>query len=181
MSETIVDTLHAEFSTLIGFLNESNEISFQNLVNDNFRKSLLLSSASYFETVLSECVYQFVVDCTYEKHVIAFMIRRNVIERKYHTWFNWGKANNANSFFALFGDEFSTYAQKFVKENEYISDSIRAFLDIGTNRNRLVHQNFASFSLDQTAEEIYDNYKSAKHFVEWFPGFLKQFNDADRN
>jgi len=177
MNVTIVDNLHSEFTTLLGYLNDNQEISFQNLVNDNFRKSLLLSSASYFENTLSECVYRFVVECTYERHVIAFMVQRNVIERKYHTWFEWGKSN-ANKFFALFGDDFLTYAKNYVNGNEEIAKSIKSFLDIGANRNRLVHQNFASFSLDQTAEEIYNNYLSAKQFVDWFPVFLKEFNES---
>mgnify|MGYP004713346167 CR=1 FL=1 len=176
MSETIVDTLHSDFSILLNYLTDKNEISFQNLVNDNFRKSLLLSSASYFENALSECVYRFVVECTFERHIIAFMVRRNVIERKYHTWFEWGKSNNANSFFAIFGEEFSNYAKAYVRENDSIARAIKAFLDIGTDRNRLVHQNFASFTLEKTSEEIYRDFLLAKQFVDWFPVFLKDFN-----
>ncbi|REE67527.1 HEPN domain-containing protein [Pantoea ananatis] len=178
MSETIVDTLHSDFTTLLSYLNDNNEISFQSLVNDNFRKSLLLSSASYFENVLSECVYRFVVECTYERHIITFMVRRNVIERKYHTWFEWGKSNNANSFFSIFGEDFLSHAKIYVRGNEEIATAIKAFLDIGTDRNRLVHQNFASFTLEKTAEEIYQNFLLAKQFVDWFPVFLKDFNDS---
>jgi len=44
--------------------------------------------------------------------------------------------------------------------------SIRAFLEVGQQRNRLAHQNFASFALEKTSDEIFALYKQALPFVD---------------
>jgi hypothetical protein len=75
-------------------------------------------------------------------------------------------ASNANSFFGLFGSGFKTYMKNRIKEDENIAHSIRAFLEIGSERNRLVHQNFGTFALEKDANEIYNLYVMARPFVE---------------
>jgi hypothetical protein len=49
-------------------------------------------------------------------------------------------------------------------------------MELGAERNRLVHTDFGSFSLEKTSEEIYDLYKKALKFVESFPTLLHDFN-----
>ena len=56
------------------------------------------------------------------------------------------------------------------------SSAIEAFLEIGRERNRLVHQNFGTFTLEKTSKEIYDTYRSAVEFVEWVPRELREFS-----
>ena len=172
---TAVDSLHEEFAALLAFLEEAREVSMRNLADDNFRKALLLAAASYFEQRLTESVLNVVERATSNNHVVRWLVKKKAVERQYHTWFNWN-ARNANQFFGLFGESFSRHIKEMVKRED-LSASIQAFLEIGNDRNRLVHQNFASFTLEKTSKEIYDMYRLAAEFVEWFPQELRQFSD----
>ena len=62
--------------------------------------------------------------------------------------------------------------------SDELKQSIKAFLEIGNVRNQLVHQNFASFSLEKTAAEIYALYKCALYFVDLIPTRLRQTRTA---
>ena len=80
-----------------------------------------------------------------------------------------------NRFFGLFGTSFQQSMKKEVRENKDLEHSIGAFIEIGRDRNRLVHEDFASFSLEKTSQEIYDLYRSALKFVDWFPIEIRRF------
>ena len=54
---------------------------------------------------------------------------------------------------------------KNVKENVDLANSIKAFLEIGRERNKMVHQNFAEIVIDKTAEEIYKLYQTSLLFI----------------
>ena len=47
--------------------------------------------------------------------------------------------------------------------------SINAFLEFGSERNRLVHQNYAAFPMEKTLDEVYCLYKKSSHFVDALP------------
>lgn len=172
---TAVDNLHEEFAALLAFLDEAKEPSLRSVADNNFRKALLLAAASYFEHRLTQCVMDFVDDATSRDHVIKWLVKRKAVERQYHTWFDWD-ARNANRFFSLFGAALSEHVKAIVRERDDLSSAIHAFLEIGSERNRLVHQDFGSFVLEKTSQEIYDTYRSATAFVEWFPQELREFS-----
>ena len=67
-----------------------------------------------------------------------------------------------------------------VDRSNHLSASIYAFMGIGRDRNRLVHGNFGSFSLEKTSEDIYGAYRSAMRFVKWLPDALWNFSEAQR-
>ena len=64
-----------------------------------------------------------------------------------------------------------------VDKDEDLKSSIQAFLEIGLARNRLVHQNFGSYSLQKQSEEVYELHKTAMKFVEWFPSAIRKFSN----
>ena len=94
--------------------------------------------------------------------------------RLYFTFFDWNKGTNANQFFAIFGDAFKKRMIQEVTDNNQLQLSIKAFLEVGRDRNRLVHQNFASFVLEKTAAEIFELYERALYFVDLIPTRLRQ-------
>jgi len=95
-------------------------------------------------------------------------VRNKAIARQYHTLFQWN-AKNANSFFGLFGDDFKVRMKQRVAADTDLDEAIRAFLELGEQRNRLVHQDYATFSLEKTSEEIFELYRTASRFVEELP------------
>ena len=177
-ASTTVDVLHREFAELVAFLDEQQEVSMRNTADGNFRKSLLLAAASHFEQRLTNAVVFFVQEVTSNDHIITWLIRKRVVERQYHTWFDWN-SRNANRFFSMFGESFGRHMKSVVDEDDDLSSSIQAFIEIGRERNRIVHQDFGSFSLEKTSAEIYDTYRSATRFVEWFPDALRKYGSTE--
>ena len=174
MTQTVVDRLHTEFSDLLALLDGAAQVSLSSVADDSFRKALLMAAASYFERRMTDAVLSFVAEVTAEDHVLFWLVKNKAVSRQYHTWFDWDK-RNANSFFGLFGASFRDYMKAEVAADEELESSIRAFLEVGRERNRLVHEDFGSFSLEKTSEETYALYSSAMNFVEWFPRAIKQF------
>ena len=152
----------------------------QSTADANFRKVLLLAAASYFERQLTEVVVSYVEAVTAPNHVVTWLIRKRVVERQYHTWFAW-EARNANRFFSMFGDSFKADMSKLVNKNEKLSSSIQAFMEIGRERNDMVHQDFGSYTLEKTSKEIYEKYRSAAKFVEWFSQELRNYSAAGKD
>ena len=173
-NSTIVDQLHENFSGLLSILDDAGEVSLRSVADDNFRKSLLLAAASYFERILTDTVLNFVEDSTNGNILIVELVRKKAVSRQYHTWFQWNQSN-ANSFYALFGREFRTFMKRKIADKE-LEDSVKAFLELGSERNRLVHQDFGRFVLEKTTEEIHDLYAQAMKFVNFVPSALREFD-----
>lgn len=57
---------------------------------------------------------------------------------------------------------------------------MKAFMEIGRDRNRLVHEDFATFTLEKTAEEIHNHYQTALVFVNCIAAEFRNCSDAIR-
>jgi hypothetical protein len=102
---TAIDVMYENAITIGKALEARNEVSLQVVVGENFRKILLLASASYFEHQICGAVLNFVSERSNGSALITNFVRNKAIARQYHTWFNWTD-NNANQFFGLFGPDF---------------------------------------------------------------------------
>lgn len=78
--------------------------------------------------------------------------------------------------FWIFGDDFRSHMAKVVQNDVNLQKSIADFLEIGRERNRLVHQDYGSYFLEKTAEEIFALYASALVFVEFIPKALRDYS-----
>lgn len=165
MSVTNVDRLYKEFRDLVSYLDKAGEPSLRSVVDENFRKSLLLAAASYFEDRITNDLLLFIGAISNDNQLLIEFVKNKGVKRQYHTFFKWDE-RNANQFFGLFGGSFSAFMKNQVKSDDNLDNAIKAFLEIGNDRNRLIHQNFATFSLEKTADEIYNLYKAALPFVD---------------
>jgi len=172
---TPVDILNEEYRSIVNFLIENSQPSLSSDTNKYFKKIILLSSASYFEHKIQDALIDFVSkETNYNVKAINFF-KKKAIGMQYHTYFSWGEKDNpdkpgknANTFFALFGEEFKKKIEDELKNNEDLQKSVRAFLELGHLRNILVHSNFAAYNLEnKTAEEIFDLYKNGVPFIEY--------------
>lgn len=168
---TSVDRLYEESISVIRAL-EISEPSLAVSAGDNFRKALVLAAASYFEHRVSSCVLDFVQECANGSNLVVTFVKNKAVSRQYHTWFKWDDTN-ANQFFGLFGSEFKQMMNERIKVSDELKSSIRAFLEIGNERNKLVHQDFATFHLEKTLDEIYTLYKKSLLFVDGFSTHLR--------
>jgi hypothetical protein len=163
---TIIDKMYADHKALHDLLTSQSETSLASDADSKLKKVLLVSAASYFEHEITTALVDFVA-ATSENHAsLLALVKAKAVSRQYHTYFQWD-GKNANSFFGLFGEEFLAESKANVKAQEGLEDSIRAFLEIGLNRNQMMHENFATFPMDKTAEEVYELYKQAHLFIDY--------------
>ena len=159
----IVELLYRDTAELDKFLMSQNEVSLRIAADANLRKSLLLASASYFERQITELILDYARSCSLDARIVSF-IEKKALSRQYHTLFTWD-GKNCNSFLGLFGEDFKKAFSGRVSTNEKLEQSVKDFLEIGRERNRMVHQDFGQFSLEKTSEEICSLHQSAKIFL----------------
>jgi hypothetical protein len=178
---TVVDTLQQEYSSIVDFLSTESQPSLASDVNKYFKKVLVLSSASYFEHEIQSILTSFVANRSNDNVMVISLLKQKAISQQYHTYFNWGEKNepakpgkNANTFFALFGDDFKKEMEGLIKQDIKLNESVKAFIEIGHLRNILVHSNFASYNFDnKTTDEIYSLYDNGLKFIEFIKEKLK--------
>ena len=177
-----VKQLKEEYDELVEYLT-TQQPSLLNNLNKNFRKVLLLSAGSYFETQITLIISNFARAKSNDERIVNFL-EKQAISQKYHTLFDWGKKDtpespgkNANTFFKLFGEDFKLQIDRDLKPNisdseeqkslrKKLNETIEAFIEIGHLRNILVHSNFAAYNYEQkTTEEIYALFQKAEPFL----------------
>ncbi|MDM8523387.1 HEPN domain-containing protein [Desulfococcaceae bacterium HSG8] len=175
---TVIDSMYEDFTALIEHLEQSGEFSFRDIADNTFKKTLVLSAASFFEDKIQKILLNFVSEQTKKHKLIVAIVKSKAILRQYHTYFDWD-GKNANRFFSLFGSDFKESASSDVRNNEDLDLYVKNFLELGSIRNKLVHLNFASIPLDNTCEEIYSLYKKASGFVEYIETKLRTYNSDE--
>lgn len=146
----------------------SDVVAFEQLA----AKTLLLCAASYFERSICSSLLE-VAGETGSVQLFCTFIEKQALERKFHSMFDW-KQPNANKFFALFGQEFSVWIRKQIRDDAGIDQSVREFMFVNNQRNILVHGNFAAISAEVTFEEAWSKYQAALRFVEWLSIKLRE-------
>ncbi len=144
------------------FLMQRGEVSIASDYENQFAKVALLACASYFEVKVTDVILEALVQggCRLTYHFIS----KQALARRYHTLFSWD-GRNANNFFGLFGDDFKGFVTNKLRDDDELKLSIRNFLELGALRNKLVHDNYATFNLQLTAEDIKSKFDSACLFL----------------
>ena len=164
MHSSKIAALHDEYSELIEFCRSNEQVSFEMYINDTYKKALLLSAASFFEATITKAIHDYVDIKSHQTPEIIAFLDNKAIKRQYHTFFNWD-GNNATHFFGLFGENFKRRAREEIRSRA-LDAAETAFIAVGRERNRLVHQNYAEAQINDTFEEIWIKYTKACDFVE---------------
>lgn len=152
-----------ESDELRGFLSAQSQLSLLRSAEDNSRKALVLSAASLFEHRITEAILSYADKASNSDGCVRSLIRNKAVKRQFHTFFDWEK-KKPGPFFTLLGDELGGK----LKADCAVSpgkEQVEAFLEVGQLRNCLVHQNYAEFLLDKSADDIRQLCESADHFV----------------
>ena len=171
-SQTHIDRTYDDCKDVIEYL-KTREPSMLITADESFRKLLLLAAASYFEYKIQQDIVDFVREVADGNERLVQFVENKALERQYHTFFEW-KRQNANKFFGLFGESFKESMQSVLQSDSDLGSSISSFMEVGRERNRLVHENFGAYRLDKDLEEIYQLYRSAVVFVEMMPDLLRK-------
>lgn len=160
-----VEQLVKDYAEFREYLLSNGQISFESLLSDIFRKNLLISCASLFELQIQALVSQYVSKQTADPKINS-LVQNRVIERQYHTYFNW-KDKAAGPFYAMFGAATKEEISLQIKGDTNLKEGEKAFLDIGAQRNLLAHENFIEYQLSLTSQEIIDLYGKATTYVRY--------------
>ncbi|MEK6324548.1 MAG: HEPN domain-containing protein [Acidobacteriota bacterium] len=165
LDTTLIDTLFKEQKELVGFLQGQGQVSFSQSVEAFLSKTLLLSIASYFESRITNTITDYAARVSNADEALTSLVRIKAIERQYFTYFQWREGNRSvMPFFAMFGTVLKDSAKLELK-GEDLAQAAAAFLELGDLRNLLVHENFASYPLEMTSDEVYGLYVAALKFV----------------
>ena len=160
-----IDKFYENFTKLKSFLLSQSQLDYFNIVENDFRKNLLISSASFIESELQRILIDF-IESNSNHSAITYFMKKKAIARQYHTYFDWN-GNNINSFLGLFGEEFKKEIQDKIKTKNILKNT-KDFLELGKLRNELVHQNFVTYNLEKTTDEVKQLFDSANQFLIFF-------------
>lgn len=160
---TAINKLVDEYDYICAFLLSDNQASMQTTINNHFKKILLLSSASYYETEIQKLILEFIRNKSTDDRVVCFSSNKG-ISRQYHTYFTWD-SKNVNNFLGLFGSEFKNLIADKIEQDDNMKENMKAFLSLGNERNKMVHCNFLIYQLDMTFDEIKDLNIKAEKFL----------------
>ena len=167
-----VERVYQELLDLRNIVAKAESPSDQIAFGTFAAKTLLLASASYFERQICENIANAARGAGTSDVLVQFIVKQG-LERKYSALFNW-KQNNINGFLAIFGDEAKKLMEGEIKADDSLKQATKDFLFIGSQRNDLVHNNFASFGLNYDMMEIWQKHQSASKFSEWFSECLSK-------
>lgn len=178
MESERIERQYQDSKDLYAYLLGKGEVSFATYIESVYKKVLVLSAASYFERKIGSAITRHAENNSGQDKRIVSLIENKVIERQFHTLFDW-KSNNTNAFWKLFGEETKNRVRELIVADESLKAAETDFLSLCKQRNLLVHENFAEYDVNTTVEEIYVKYKSACGFLSLVdmvlePGFLKK-------
>lgn len=170
-----VGRVHGELLGLSEIIAQSGDISAVVNFGEQSAKVLLLVGASNFERRIIACVEK-LVQITISTEAVQHFVIHQAVERKFFSMFDFsGEAKNINSFFAKFGTDFASWAKlDLVTENVAPSIQLK-FLSFCRLRNYLVHNNYATYAINKTLSEIWDDFIEAEKLVIWLEGCFPRF------
>lgn len=168
----LVAALYYEQQRVLRYLQDAGEISYAASLERALPKVLLLASASHLESRVCAILIEYFTELTGDHPGAVSFVRNKAIRRQYHTFFSWD-GRNANQFFGLFGEQLKATVQRLVGQDDRLSKSIRDFLEIGSLRNQLVHGDYAAFTVEKTAKDLFDQHVSALTFVGQLPSLIR--------
>ena len=165
--ENIIDILIKRHEEVRHFFSQQGEVTLADDSDAEFRKVLILSIASFFEHEITNAISELAENSSSPR--IFELVKAKAISRQYHTYFDWKDGKNINSFTKLFGESFKQEIEKELKQKEpkqlELAEGMKLFLELGQERNILVHENFAAASISWTVDEIVEKYEKALEFV----------------
>lgn len=163
--------MYSDHREILEYLQRNREFSYHSTLQSTLPKVLLLAAASEFEDRVCEILLQYIRDHTTDPKIVL-LVEQKAVRRQYHTLFDWD-TKHAGKFWSLFGPDYKDKMKRCCSDDLQLADSISAFLELGALRNRMVHNNYASFVLDKTLDEVNVLYEQGAFFVTRLPELLK--------
>jgi len=163
-----VESIYEDYCGLVEDLKERSPSGLAAL-NRTYHKVILVAAASSLENQVKR-----VVESLFSEHgrdELGVFVAKRVLDRDYYRLFDWNN-EKAKSFFSSFGPHCSRLFEETRRNDGEFERQHSSFMRIGRLRNQLVHQNYATFILDVTPEELVILYRSAVLFPGRFGGII---------
>ena len=172
-----VERIYEELKAIGQIVVASNDVSARTDFGAHSAKTLLLAGASNFERRIISSIENHVNTETLSG-VIRHFVLHQAVERKFFSLFNFSAdAKTINAFFAKFGADYSQWAKDDIKAAG-IEKSQLDFLNFCRLRNSLVHNNYATYNIGKTLDEVWEEYGKALLLVNWVDESFGRFNEA---
>ena len=164
---------------VVDALKERGNAEEIDLANDIFRKFLTISAASHLEEETKKTVRKVVREISGQQgEILLNLIEQGILDRGYHTRFEWKRDSGANKFYSFFGKEFRGFMGEREREDEgfeNFAEAARCFIALGRERNNLVHNDLAAAEFQWTELDVEIRFQRAKNFLPGFRRYLLDF------
>lgn len=144
-------------------------------INRAYHKHLLVAAASSLEDIAKHHVPSLFRE--YGNARLAEFIANQVMSRGFHTLFDW-KAQSAQGFFSFFGKDCGRAFKATMKKDSELKLQHDAFMNLGSLRNQVVHNDFAGYHIDLTPQEVMEKYRLGRQFIEQFERLIFDFSSS---
>jgi hypothetical protein len=166
-----VRRMYSDHRDVLEYLREQKQASYHSALESTLPKVLLLAAASEFEQRVCAALLEFVREHSTDLKISA-LVEQKAIRRQYHTLFDWDK-RTASKFWSLFGSDYKDRMNRFCLDDAELTEAISAFMEIGSLRNQMVHNDYATFVLEKTLDEVSALYEKGSSFLDRLPDLLK--------
>lgn len=116
-----------------------------------------------------------------EIYYMSSFLKKNSFKTRFHTLFDWDVDGNVNKLLGMFGKGFKKRLRKEIDEKEDMCDGEKAFILIGTLRNKLAHEGIYEEKLyHDSLKKIYEKYQSALNFISFLFNRINQVLHSER-
>jgi hypothetical protein len=171
-----VERIHQDLLAIKVVVGTTSDISAIAAYGEHSAKTLLLAGASYFERRVTATI-QIYVDRATGSGALKHFAYHQAVDRKFFSLFDFSPdVKTINSFLSKFGPNFASWAKSDFLKQGIDKDAQIAFLDFCRLRNSLVHNNYATFSINKTLAEVKSAFDGASKLVVWIAGAFDKFD-----
>lgn len=145
--------------------------SFYNSYNSLFTKAFTVACGNAFERKLTS---QIPTILSSDNQLALNFLQKQALDRKYHTLFDWDQ-KNANKFFGLFGNDFKSFVNDLIQNDDQVKQQQKDFLELGKLRNLIVHKGIDAYSLTSDLDTIKLKFDNSLEFAVFFCNAFCQF------
>lgn len=156
-----VEALYEDYKGLVADLSTSSPSGLAAL-NRSYHKHLLVAAASSLEDRVKRLLPE--MFRRHGREELATFVDKQVVARGYHTLFDW-KNESARGFFTSFGEVCGKHFKKALADDDNLKRQHAAFMRLGNFRNQVVHNDYATYPIETTPEEVINQYRDALIFV----------------
>lgn len=170
-AESYVERLWNDLADLEQYVLEAGPAIVVN-TRSAFAKTMVLAAGNWLERRTVQALLD-VAKSASSKETLVFLIKRRVLDRQFHTLFDW-KSGKVNSFLGNFGPDFKMKVQEAANGDEEVFRASLDFMELVAERNILAHDRRINDEAQFTPSEVRTKFYSAAGWVSWVGQFLTE-------